>query len=758
MSRHSPSAKSKRSTTRCLECRGLLWAYDSLYANANNSKGLYRLRDTDGDDRFDEIKLLKATRGDVGHGRNDLALGPDGMIYSIHGDDVRLPDDYDPAGSPLRNYFEARLLPCSWDRQMFNAAMRLPGGYVARTDRDGQRWEVMAGGMRNPFGIAFGPSGELFTYDADMEWDAGLPWYRPTRISASGFGCRFRLANGDGALAIVVSRQFAAGAGHRSWFADCRAVWNRQPVSRALSAGDVRLRLGIRPDSGGPLGGERGQLFGDRRTVFERPAAERHRCRIRARRSDVFSDRRTQEPSRGCIASHLSASRQTRNKQHPPSSRRPPRCASGSSRCTRAAARRRSRRSGRTWPATIPSCGMRPELPWSCGRWRCGAMPLWRSSDPTAASTALLALARLGSADEQAAILKRLAELPWDTLSAEQRVTALRAWSLALARFERLPDDHLAPLARLLDDRYPDATPTVNELACELLVYLRSPQVVSKTLALLEAAKTQEEKLQYLFLLRAGGPLDVGRAESLFRVATAGRAFLRRKEMPRFLAMLKADAVAALSEAEKSALAQLLVDEPPATETFAPLAGRAFVRDWKLDDLLGSLDQIGKGAGFGRGQAGLRGRIVHPLPPIRKRWRPVGPDLTSVARRFGRVDILLSILAPSRVIDDKYRVLTITTQGGQVLSGQISGDDGLAVTLLPDLLAADKTVRVAKSQIESLSRSGVSPMPAGLLNSFSKDEVLDLLAYLESAAQAGVAGSQATATPAAAPANPQPAK
>ena len=41
-----------------LECRGLLYAYDSLYVNANNSKGFYRLRDSDGDDKFDEQKLL----------------------------------------------------------------------------------------------------------------------------------------------------------------------------------------------------------------------------------------------------------------------------------------------------------------------------------------------------------------------------------------------------------------------------------------------------------------------------------------------------------------------------------------------------------------------------------------------------------------------------------------------------------------------------------------------------------------------------
>jgi len=37
-----------------LECRGLLYAHGSLYVNANNSKGFYRLRDTKGDGRFDE--------------------------------------------------------------------------------------------------------------------------------------------------------------------------------------------------------------------------------------------------------------------------------------------------------------------------------------------------------------------------------------------------------------------------------------------------------------------------------------------------------------------------------------------------------------------------------------------------------------------------------------------------------------------------------------------------------------------------------
>jgi glucose/arabinose dehydrogenase len=168
--------------TNLLECRGLLFAYDALYANANNSKGLYRLRDTDGDDQFDEVKLLRATPGGVGHGRNQLALGPDGMIYSIHGDDVGLPPEGIASSSPFRHDAEDHLLPCEWDKHLSNASAKMPFGHLIRTDRDGRVWELVAGGLRNPFGIDFNEAGDLFTYDADMEWDVGLSWYHPTRV------------------------------------------------------------------------------------------------------------------------------------------------------------------------------------------------------------------------------------------------------------------------------------------------------------------------------------------------------------------------------------------------------------------------------------------------------------------------------------------------------------------------------------------------------------------------------------------------
>jgi glucose/arabinose dehydrogenase len=161
-----------------LECRGLLFAHDSLYANANNSKGLYRLRDSDGDDQFDEVKLLRQFEGGVGHGRNDLTLGPDGMIYLIHGDSVDLPTDSQAVDwtSPFREH---------------RRGQKSHEGHLLRTDRDGREWHLLTAGLRNPYGIAFNAEGEAFTYDADAEFDMGSPWYRPTQVKHLVAGADF---------------------------------------------------------------------------------------------------------------------------------------------------------------------------------------------------------------------------------------------------------------------------------------------------------------------------------------------------------------------------------------------------------------------------------------------------------------------------------------------------------------------------------------------------------------------------------------
>ncbi len=105
----------------------------------------------------------------------------------------------------------------------------------------------------------------------------------------------------------------------------------------------------------------------------------------------------------------------------------------------------------------------------------------------------------------------------------------------------------------------------------------------------------------------------------------------------------------------------------------------------------------------------------------------VGPDLSTVSRRFQRKEILESILYPSQVISDQYASQTILTTDGRTVTGMVSpvGDGSVIV-----LQASGEKLAIAKHDIEEITRSKTSAMPEGLLNALTLDEVGDLFAYL----------------------------
>ena len=117
---------------------------------------------------------------------------------------------------------------------------------------------------------------------------------------------------------------------------------------------------------------------------------------------------------------------------------------------------------------------------------------------------------------------------------------------------------------------------------------------------------------------------------------------------------------------------------------------------------------------------------------VGKRGGTSGPDLTSLARRFSPRDILVSILDPSKVVSEKYRNEAFELKDGRVIVGRVlTGDYRLpSLHVVPDLLAPEKMVTFLKTDIENNSPVANSPMPTDLLNTLSKEEILDLLAYL----------------------------
>ncbi len=166
------------------EAMGMVYAFDSLYIDGSKDGkfGLFRCRDTKGDDQFDSVEMIRSWPGGSGeHGAHGIVAGPDNKIYTICGNFAQIPEDR-AATSPVANYQDDRCLPRTEDGNGFGAGKKPPGGFITRMDPDGKNAELYAAGERNTYDLAFNPDGELFGFDSDMEYDWGTPWYRPIRI------------------------------------------------------------------------------------------------------------------------------------------------------------------------------------------------------------------------------------------------------------------------------------------------------------------------------------------------------------------------------------------------------------------------------------------------------------------------------------------------------------------------------------------------------------------------------------------------
>ncbi len=166
-------------------CQGILALNGDVFAvgDGPDGTGLYRLSDEDGDRKAESITQLLKFSGGVGeHGPHAPVLGPDGLIYIVLGNHSFVEGDISPT-SPHHDYYEGDLVRPRYEDAGGHAdGVKVPGGTVIRTDINGSFVELYAGGFRNAYDIAFNKQGDLFTFDSDMEWDEGLPWYRPTRI------------------------------------------------------------------------------------------------------------------------------------------------------------------------------------------------------------------------------------------------------------------------------------------------------------------------------------------------------------------------------------------------------------------------------------------------------------------------------------------------------------------------------------------------------------------------------------------------
>jgi putative heme-binding domain-containing protein len=732
------------------EAQGLLWAFDSLYVVVNRGRhyesGLYRVTDTNADDKLDKVEQLRKIEGNGEHGPHAIVLAPDGKsLYFIAGNSTTVPAIDKTLVPP--NYGEDNLLPRMVDGSGFMTGEKAPGGFVARVSPDGSKWDLVAIGFRNPFDLAFNRDGELFTYDSDMEWDVNTPWYRPTRVLHVVKGGDYGYRNGAGkwppyymdSLPPVVN----VGPGSPTGVTFGYGAKFPKKYEDALFISDWSYgklyALHLSP-KGSTYSGELEEF------VTGTPLAL----------TDVVVS-----PNDGALYFAVGG----RNTQsglyrvtHPATI-----AASATQPDAAAATARKARHLleeylGKGDPSVLGLLFKQLANPDRFIRYTARAAlefqdpKTWtdkafaEAATPESTLSALLALIHVSAKDPAhknpgdpepdkalgARILSDLGDLSWHSLNHSQRLDLVRVYQVYLNRYGRPDDETVALLTKRFAPLFPTSSHELNVELSQLLVYLQDPTVAPKLVTLLEKAPTQEEQIEFardLRVLKAGWTPALKKAYMAWFPKSSQ--YRGGNSLPGFMRKIKQDALANLSEAEKIEL-KSIYDAPAPKEVnpAANLPARSVVKNWTLDELAPKVESGLKNRDYDRGRILFAAAKCFACHRFGNEGGGLGPELTGVAGRFGPRDLLESIIVPSKTISDQYEAVMLVTDEGKVVTGRIVNLNNNDLSICPDMLDPNSQVNVKRDSIAEMKPSPVSLMPEGLLNTLHEDEILDLVAYL----------------------------
>lgn len=713
--------------------QGLLWAFDSLYVVVNGKgSGLYRVKDTNNDDVLDEVKLLRAIDGAGEHGAHAVILAPDRKsLYVCSGNHTKLPN---PERSRLpRNWDEDQLLPRMWDAGGHAVGILAPGGWIAKTDPEGKEWELVTAGFRNQFDIAFNIEGELFTYDADMEWDIGSPWYRPTRVNHAVSGGEFGWRSGTGkwpdfypdSLGSVVDigpgcpTGIAFGYGARfphkyqqalfinDWSYGVLYAVHMKPRGASYVAEAERFVAGtplpLTDVVVNPLDGALYFTIGGRKTQ-----SALYRVTYNGPESTTaFPPEEPQQPEFG-----LRVLRRQLEALHEPGHA----AKLDVIRKNLAHADRHIRYAARIALEFIPAA-----------QWQSNVAT---EKNPDALMTAAIAAARNADKLVQAEIAQALAKLEWSKLSEFQQLSLLRAYGLLVIRMGAFDAASRSAILAQVDAAYPSKSEPLNRELARFLIAIDAPQVVARTLALQAVAPTQEEQVHYAYCLRAAKEWTLPQREQFFEWFLQAANQRGGNSFNGFLRNIRQETIDKLTDAEKKSLAATLAKAPKPSDTV--IEARPIVKKYAVSELLPTVQTKKTGRNFDIGRKMFAQGACFKCHRLGGEGGTVGPDLTSVSGRFNDTTLLESIIEPSKVVSDQYQATQFVLESGKSITGRIINFNGDNYLVSENMLDPGRLTAINRREVEELLPSPTSMMPTGLIDSLTEDEILDLIAYLRS--------------------------
>ncbi|MEM9346156.1 MAG: heme-binding protein [Planctomycetota bacterium] len=743
--------------------QGLCYAFGSMYV-MESGVGFTRLIDADGDGLYEGKELLRAMKGGGEHGTHAIVPTADGEgLYLVAGNMSPLPQI--ESSRPVKDLWdEDHVLPQNPDGRGHARGLLAPGGWILRTDPDGKEIELVSAGYRNQYDIGVHPNGEVFAYDADMEWDLGQPWYRPTRINHAVSGSEFGWRNGSGkwpayyedSLGAVVDIgpgspvgvTFGTGAAFPTMYQEAMYIldWTYGTIYAVHLEADGASYTGeFEPFvMGKPLpvtdiaiaddghmyftaGGRRGDsalyrvsYFGvndkavpeiklhNELALLRKEIEALHTSNAPAEKIDFIWRNLGHDDRYIRFAARVAL-------EHQPIERWLEKAKAEQDAMTRimaglALARHRHGNSMGVLVAANPETELE-QLAWT----RAVAVAMYRKAniDPkTQART--YSDGHLGMRDKILAKLEGF--VPTDSLPLNTEVVRLRV---------ALNDTTVIQFALDLMNNVTTPTPPWLDIAAQNDRY-------GAAILKMKENPPPSVQLGIAFMLRnmTDGWTTASRTAYfswLNRAAQSGGG----NSYANALKKIHEQALATLTEREKLDLGPLtdLVTTPPPYPIVEP---KGPGRKWTTAQATKLVEGKLVGRDFKRGAGLYQSALCSQCHKVDKLGADIGPQLTTVMNKFSIEDLMRATIEPSHEISDQYAMTEIKTKDGRTVVGRMIEKSDTSVVVLPDQRQPDNKVTVAVDQIASKEISSVSTMPAGLIDSMNANELRDLTAFIMS--------------------------
>ncbi len=750
---------------------GMVWAFGALYAGVNDYEkkipsGFYRLSDSKGDDQIDKVELLRAIESGGDHGVHKVVVTPDqNGFYLISGNNAVKTETL--GTSPVAPLWgDDHLLPRMPDGRGHNRHVLAPGGIVYRISKDGKDFETFASGFRNIYGGAINRDGDLFTYDADMEYDFNTSWYRPTRVNHVISGGEYGWRNGAGkypefypdnlpatlnigpgsptGIAFGYGAKFPAKYQESlfildwSWgkiyAVDLKAKGASYTATKTDFIQGAPLPVTdilIHPQDGAmyfAIGGRKVQsglyrvtYAGKESTEPVIPAAAKPAPEVVARKAlEKFHGHQDPAAADAAWPFLSSPDRWLRFSarvvlEHQPFAGWSDRAFAEKNTTARleallALARQAAKCPYHTERATKPDP-------------RNGIAPT--TAAPSAAEAAL-----------RDRLLAALRADDFSQLTQEQKLLHVRLTEIILHRYGNPDAAAVAAIVAQYDAAYPSASFELNWLLTETLGYLQSPTLAAKAMALVANAGSQEPELEIMRSLRtlkAGWTPALREAQLNWFVKAAN--YRGGSSFGKFVEFIRNDTLATFTAEELSHHDKLitLAKNPPVKSAYenvgAMFAGRT-PKNWTLEELSAAASTGMKNRDYAQGRKVFSAAACFTCHRFGNAGGMTGPDLTLAGGRYSPHDFLDQIINPSKVINEQFAPVIVTKNDGTVFTGVVVNLNGDRVSINTDLSDPSQQASIDRKEVKSIELSKISPMPPMLLSMLTQEEILDLVAYV----------------------------